>query len=135
MTKPKIEDFYRKYQILIWLTAIVVAMAVIKITYKPDNSEISNQQISQHGVTVTLVPTMEPEEPVTEPETNYDEDFPLWQLLPYSGAGFTVDRYLSPKTLGVKIKGIDKKIVEERIKQWLLQNKIEEGSHKIEYLN
>ncbi|MFA6518196.1 MAG: hypothetical protein WCV93_00910 [Candidatus Shapirobacteria bacterium] len=130
-----IKNKYQKYQILIWLGAIVVAMSVIKITYKPDKNEIINQQISQPGVTIALTPTVEPEPPITEPETNYDEDFPLWQLLPYSGAGFTVDRYLSPKTLGVKIKGIDKKIVEERIKTWLLQNKIEEGSHKIEYLN
>ena len=131
----KIKDFYTKYQVFVWLTVIVVAMSVIKITYKPDNLEIINQQIGQHGTTITLTPTTAPEPSVTEPETNYDEDFPLWQLLPYSGAGFTVDRYLSPKTLGVKIKGIDKKIVEERIKQWLLQNKIEEESHKIEYLN
>ena len=129
------KKFYKKYQIFLWLGAIVVAMSVIKITYKPDNSEVINQQTGQPGVTTTLTPTTVPEPSITEPETNYDEDFPLWQLLPYSGAGFTVDRYLSPKTLGVKIKGIDKKIVEERVKMWLEQNKIEPGSHKIEYIN
>lgn len=130
-----IKNKYQKYQVFLWLGAIAVAMAVIKTTYKPGPAEQESQPSIETETVIIPTPTEVPEPIVPEEEINYDEDFPLWQLLPYSGAGFTVDRYLSPKTLGVKIKGIDKEIVKERVNKWLLQNQIEPETHKIEYLN
>ncbi|PIZ58344.1 hypothetical protein COY20_03810 [Candidatus Shapirobacteria bacterium CG_4_10_14_0_2_um_filter_40_12] len=60
-----------------------------------------------------------------------DPDYPLWKLLPYSGKGFVVDRYIEPLTLAVTIKGIDKKIVEKEIVKWLQENKVATDSHKL----
>lgn len=60
-----------------------------------------------------------------------EAEYPLRQLLPYSGDGFTVDKYLEPLTLLVKIKEIDKKIVAEEIGKWMEANGVNPETHRI----
>ncbi len=109
----------KKYGLVIWLMMVVVTMAVVKWRYGSSRGE--------EVVQITPTPT-----PIMEPTTSIkEEDYPLWKLLPYSGVGFTVDRYIEPLTLVVLIKGLDKQIVTEEIGKWMEENGVNPETHKI----
>lgn len=108
----------KKYQIFIFLivTAIFLGMVKYKFGYKGDGSEFLPSP--------TVIPT-----PV--PTVVVDDDYSLWKELPYSGNGFVIDRYIGPKELAIKAKGLDKKIVEKRVFEWLLEQKVATESYKL----
>ena len=47
--------------------------------------------------------------PTTTSAPVIDADYPLWNLLPYKGKGFVVDRYIEPLTLVVAVRELTKK--------------------------
>lgn len=97
----------KKYQLIIILTVIAVGMTVVKINQK--NEETITQDPIQISPTLTPTPTTI----ATDPR------YPLWDKLPYSGTGFTVEKYVSPKKLAVKAKGLDRTIVAREVFKWL----------------
>lgn len=97
----------KKYQLIILLSVIAVGMIFIKINQK-DNNE-TEQKVIQISPTQTPTPT----------EVAIDPRYPLWDRLPYSGTGFTVEKYVSPKKLAVKAKGLDRTIVAREVFKWL----------------
>ncbi|PIU73564.1 hypothetical protein COS78_01740 [Candidatus Shapirobacteria bacterium CG06_land_8_20_14_3_00_40_12] len=108
-----------KYRLIIILLIMVGLMGAVRWSYR-------NYPWEKAEVEVLLTPILTP---TSAPAV--DPDYPLWKLLPYSGKGFVVDRYIEPLTLAVTIKGIDKKIVEKEIVKWLQENKVATDSHKL----
>lgn len=107
----------KKYQLVIWMLLIVLGMGFIKFKYgyKGDGSEFLP--------TPTVIPTAVP--------TKVEDDYVLWKLLPYSDKGFTIDRYIGPKELAIKAKGLDKKVVFQKVNEWLLEQKVATESYKL----
>lgn len=110
----------KKYWLMIVLSLVAVAMGVIKLNYQ---LRITNYKLNENPIP-TIIPT-----PTVS--TINESDYPLWRLLPYSGVGFTVDRYIEPLTLVVAVKGLDKAIVAEEIGKWMETNGIDPETHKI----
>jgi len=106
-----------KYRLLITLALIAGVMGTIKWQYRNVNWE----EVSQ-VITPTVTPTSAPQ---------INENYPLWELLPYAGKDFVVDRYMEPKILAIKIKNVDEKIVIQEIYNWILENKVATESHQL----
>lgn len=109
-------------------------MAIIKLTYKYDENQNSDQSLvilPTPTLTILPTPTIEEEIPII-PDEN-EEKYPAWKLLPYYGQGFVIDRYVAPMTLAVKPKGLDKKLVETEVKLWLNKNEFNGEKHKIQW--
>jgi len=99
------------------LVIVAVSMGITKIRYRNvDWEPIYNQSIP------TVTPTSAPQ---------IDKDYPLWELLPYEGKNYTVDRYSEPGILVVKTLVLDKKIMTEEIYNWIMENKVATESHKL----
>jgi len=112
-----------KYPLVLALAILVGLMTITKIRYK---NVVWPEEVKP---SIYISPTSEP--PVT-PRIN--EEYPLWELLPYEGKNFIVERYTSPGVLSVKIdKGVDKKKIDEEIYKWMEENKVATESQKIEY--
>lgn len=92
-------------------------MGVIKIKYRNVDWNKGDSPI-----TPTVVPTSAPQ---------INKDYPMWELLPYTGKDFVVDRYIEPNTLAVKTNNVNKKIVTQEIYLWLLENKVATESQKL----
>lgn len=60
-------------------------------------------------------------------------DYELWEQLPYQGTGFVVEKYVGPKELSIKVQGIDKKIVEKKVIEWLEGQNVATESYKLEF--
>jgi hypothetical protein len=98
------------------LFLIAVSMGITKIKYRNVNwDEVANR------LTPTVMPTSAPQ---------INKDYPLWELLPYKGKDFVVDRYIVERELAVKTNA-DKKIVSQEVYKWLLENKVATESHKL----
>lgn len=112
-----------KYGIIWILVGIIVMMTVIKIKYGYRGNDDQ----------VVPTPTIQSYNNLAKPTGINYNDYPLWRLLPYQGVGFIVDRYIAPKTLVVKIKGVDSKIVGKAVLEWLkAQGEAGEG-HKLQF--
>lgn len=105
-------------------------MTIIKLVYgykggetpQPKNEVTVNEPVA--------LPTEEPT-PVASASAEDVKDYPLWQKLPYSGDGFVIDRYAAPKTLVVKSRAVDKKLVLQEVMLWLTNQGVGLTSHKI----
>jgi len=105
-----------KYWLVGLLVVIAIYMGITKIRYRNVNwDEVSGLNIP------TLVPTSAPQ---------INADYPLWELLPYTGKDFVVDRYIKEKELAIKTNA-NKKIVAQEVYEWLLENKVATESHKL----
>ncbi len=126
----------KRYSMVILLSLIVVVMGLIKFG--------NNRQTIDSGNDKTIIPTnidrqiatptntregevdWDNVSPPPEPEEKIGEDqYPGWQLLPHPGKGFVIERYVAPLTLSVRLRGLDKKIVEKEVKGWLTMNDID----------
>lgn len=106
----------KKYWLVGLLVIIAIWMGITKIRYRNVNwDELSGL------ITPTVMPTRAPQN---------NKDYPLWELLPYTGKGFVVERYTEPLSLAVKTN-IDKKIVTQKIYDWMKENKVATESHKL----
>ena len=111
----KLKKFY-KYRLVILLAVIVGIMGVTKIRYRDVKWEESVALI-----TPTVFPTQAPK---------INENYPLWELLPYSGDNFIVDRYVEPNVLAIKTN--EKiELIEEEVYKWMRENKVATESHKL----
>lgn len=110
----------KRYWLVVTLAMIAVGMGVVKISYQLTVN--SDQLEPVIAPTVTPIPT--------KTRIN-EEDYPLWQLLPYSEVGFVVEKYVEPLTLLVRVKGLDKAIVAEAIGKWMEENGVNPETHKI----
>lgn len=80
---------------------VAAVMGMVKLMYRDKTwTEVS-------GLTPTAVPKQQ------------NETYPLWEMLPYSGDGFTVDRYIAPWTLAIKITAGTREEAEVKISKWL----------------
>ena len=112
-----------KYPLVLALAILVGLMTITKIRYK--NVVWPEEVIPSIYISPTSGPPMTP---------RINEEYPLWELLPYEGKNFIVERYTSPGVLSVKIdKGVDKKKIDEEIYKWMEENKVATESQKIEY--
>lgn len=112
----------KKYRVQIFLVVLIVVLVFLKMRYGYD--ELSVESYKVYKEESMLIETITPTKSI-------DPEYPLWQLLPYSGKGFVIDRYAEPLMLVVKIKGIDQKIVEKEVWNWLELEGVASDSHKL----
>lgn len=101
------------------LALVAIVMIITKITYKVP--VVAPNNTIQEMVTPTEV------------EEQVEEKYPLWDRLPYFGEGFTIDRYVEPRLVAVKIQGVDKTIIETLVKNWYGENGIDPETVKISW--
>lgn len=107
----------KQYWLVGLLIIIAVLMGVTKIKYRNVDWELSSNLI-----TPTVTPTRAPQ---------INADYPLWELLPYKGKGFTVDRYIKELELAIKTNSTNKKIISQEVYKWMMENKVATESHKL----
>lgn len=120
-------NFWKRNQLVVVLVVLVVFLGFIKIKYGYKGGPLPPQISPQLSEETTPTPTAEP---IAIPTS---EGYDLWQLLPYSGKGFTIDRYTDKTTLAIKLKGIDKRVAEKAIYTWLTEQKVATESYKLEF--
>ena len=116
----------KKYNLIILLSFVAVGMGIIKIVYK----EGSNQTKIE-SITPTPTASQLGEQATPTIDSSFDKNYPLWRLLPFSGEGFTVEKYVSPLTLSVGLSGANKKTVIKELEKLFEENKIATDSHKL----
>ncbi len=127
----------KRYFLIIVLTFVATGMVVTRLKYQEDGFErevietknLNTEIESEPDLIITPTEAVESEDEVFE----LDPDYPLWRSLPYYGKGYIVDRYVESLKLVVKIKGIDKEIVEEDVYEWIKENGVDPESHTIEW--
>lgn len=108
----------KKYQGVIFLIVILLILSFLKIKYRNVEWEEGPAMI-----TPTVTPTRAPQ---------INENYPLWNEIPFEGKGFVVDHYTEPLVLTVNIETLtDKKVVTEEIYNWMRENKVATESHKL----
>lgn len=128
-----LREFIKKYQLIIFLSAIILILLVIKLTNKnTETSPLLVQPTPTQQPTPTVV-ILKPEEidTVNNP-TDRDPNYPLDYLLPYQTKNFEVKKYIEPLVLLIKIN--DKSNIEKiktEAQEWVTINEIKIGSHKI----
>ncbi|KKQ31403.1 MAG: hypothetical protein US68_C0004G0006 [Candidatus Shapirobacteria bacterium GW2011_GWE1_38_10] len=95
---------------------IAAWMGITKIRYRNVDWDFVSGLI-----TPTVMPTRAPQ---------INADYPLWELLPYTGKDFVVDRYTEPLVLAIKTN-INKNTVTQEVYKWLLENNVATESHKL----
>jgi hypothetical protein len=121
---------------LIWvLLAIVIIMSTVKIKYGYRGEEggaITTPTIIPTE-TVVITPTVSTESAIV---LDVDETkYPLWAKVPYSGNGFTVERYIAPKVLLVQLEGAASISATKAVNAWLKTFGEAGKGHKIEFGN
>jgi hypothetical protein len=111
----------KRYWLVGLLVIIAAVMGITKIRYRNVNWEAASGLI-----TPTVMPTSAPQ---------INKEYPLWELLPYSGKDFVVDHYVEINVLAVKTENINKKAVEKEVYDWILQNNVATESYKIVFEN
>jgi 2-methylcitrate dehydratase PrpD len=96
-------------------------MIGVKIAYK----DVEWETVEENKIEVV-------EEKIeTEEEINLTRDYPLWEKLPYSGDGFTVERYEGELTLVVENRNEEVLETIKEINSWFLENNIATDSHRL----
>ena len=111
------KEFINRYGLVTLLVLIAITMAITKIKYRNTNWENTG------GV---ITPTIMP---VKGSQNN--ENYPLWELLPYKGKDFTIDRYAKPKVLVIKTGSVNKNLISQEVYKWMKENKVATESHKL----
>ena len=111
------------------LSAVLVAMLTIKVLYE-DNDDQKDETLTQTTETTNIS-----DQPTTTPrQVEADSDYPLWSILPYSGAGWTAEKYVDKLTLQIKLEGLKRDAAEKLIGDWLENNGFDRGSHKFMFV-
>ena len=135
----KFRDFLKKYQLILVMSAIVVILIAIKLTY--NNQTITSTTIKTVSLTPTptviqelLTPTIQGlltpiPTTTTNQELDISPDYPLQAQLPYSTKDFIIEDYYAPLILKVKvlIPSIDQ--AEKEVKQWIVESGMAADSH------
>lgn len=106
---------------------MVIVMIGIKIAYKDVEWETVNENKSE---IVEENPSVDSGQ-VAEEEINLSRDYPLWEKLPYSGDGFTIQRYEGELTLMVENRNEEVLETIKEINSWFLENNIATDSHRL----
>lgn len=130
--------FVKKYQLILFLSFMVIMMAVIKLTYKPSVSTVSQQASFLTPTTlptlqVSIAPTDSASDSATSWEKVADQTMPLWRLLPYKGEGFTIEAYQNKGVLAVTLNSGTKSEALKAITTWIKQQGVDPTSQKIEW--
>lgn len=105
----------KQYQGIVLLVIIILLMLILKVRYGFRDEKSNNDQITNKELTPTLS----------------EKDFPLEKYLPYSGKGFTVDKYTAPMTLQMTITTATKQQASKEVTAWINSFKEVTGQHKI----
>lgn len=150
MTINKIKEFIVKYKKLIALLVLIVIFCFV-LFYQPKDktnvnktkqSEVSDEQnkSNQNNSNSEVIELKDiisptPEMPLDGFDiTNSDPAYPLKPFLPYKGDGFTVEGYIAPLVLRVKVKNkSDISKVEPNLKKWLSENELVPNWHKVNW--
>jgi len=107
-----------EYPLIVLMILLIVILAVIKWQYK----DVVWEETKPY---VTMPPS-----PTIAPQIN--EEYPLWEKLPYVGVGYTVERYIEPNTLLLtKSLEVNEETINEEIYNWMRDNKVASESHKL----
>lgn len=116
--------FNKRYRLVLILSFLVVTLAIIKVTYKPEISQIQKPKI-------IISPT-----PILVVENNNDiKNYPLKEIMPYHGNSFDIEGYSAPLTLKVKIKIKDQEKITKEMTSLFEQYKLELDTHTFEWQN
>jgi hypothetical protein len=141
-------NFCKKYQLVLFLSFIVVIMTIIKITYKPEYPIKPNQTVNNISPIPTEISNIIPTEASktstldlknTASDSAQGKPYSLEKLLPYKGKNFTIVRYTKPQVLEVKVVVTDLndlsalKEVETNVKKFLSKNKIDPETYQFEW--
>jgi len=109
--------FFGRYWVILILCLTVIGMAVVKTKFGFKGKYVAE-----------IIP-----QPTEIPKPTLVPGFEVLGLLPYSGTGFVIDKYLAPNELNVKIKGIDQKLATKMVFKWLEENKVATESYKLKF--
>ncbi len=109
---------FLEYPLIIFLIILGIMMAVVKWQYK----DVVWEDVRP---TITIIPS-----PTIAPQIN--EEYPLWEKLPYKGKSYVVERYIEPGTLMVTIdKKADEEIISQMIYEWIKESQVATESQKL----
>jgi len=120
-------EFTKRYLFIVGLSFVVIVMIGIKIAYKDVEWETVDENKSE---IVEENPSVDSGQ-VAEEEINLMRDYPLWEKLPYSGDGFTIQRYEGELTLMVENRNEEVLETIKEINSWFLENNIATDSHRL----
>lgn len=110
---------------------IVIIMAIIKINSN-NNTTVNDPTNNTITPTKIILPSPTPTVFIDKPNpTDQNPDFPLKELLPYETDDFIIKGYIKPLTISVESKNGDKKISEQKLRDWLNENELILGENKI----
>lgn len=117
--------FSKKYRLILLLSFLVVTLSVIKYFYKPDWSQ--ENKVIEIKINPTPIPTLV--------INKIENDYPLNNILPYTGVTFEIKQYEEPLTLLVKVKSKDKTAIEKEMLNLFEKQKIDINSHSFDWQN
>lgn len=125
----KFIEFIKKYQLILFLSFLVVVLIVLKIIYGNSNPDQNN----------IVLPTLTPTPEIIQNTNDIDEEvlndgnpeYPLKKVLPYTTDKFKIIGYDEPYTLVVRIKSGTKTEVEKEIRLWIDKNLPGDSEHKL----
>lgn len=110
----------RKYQVIVFLSMVVVVMSMIRWRYGYKEVTLTETQPTPTETKVAPVKSK-----------TVDPEYPLWEILPYSGRGFVVEKYAAPLQLVISVRGLDEKLAEAEVNKWLEEQGPRGANHKI----
>ena len=120
----KLKNLFDGYWLMTVLVIIALVMLTIRVVYTAKNKGKPETIKEPQKI---IVPVLTPTTRVVDFETSY----PLWQLLPYAGDGFVVEKYAEPLVLKVSLKKGEKGTVTKAVAGWIEKNGINPETHKI----
>ena len=122
-----------KYQVIIYLILVVMIMTVVKVKY--GINEENPKPKNQNPINTPTIEIIKPTSPAATPTVDVSDDYPLWRQLPYSGNGFTVDKYTAPMTLQMTITTATTIVASKAVKEWINSFPEIKRQHKIIVVN
>jgi len=120
----KLKSLFDGYWLMKVLVIIAMTMLMVRVAYTVKN--IGKTEIIEEPQKI-IIPTPTP----TISRNDFEIKYPLWQLLPYTGDGFVVEKYAEPLLLKVSINKGNRETVIEKIAKWIEENGINPETHKI----
>ena len=117
----KWKSFLGENLVVTILVAMVVLMLLIRVIYTVKDKTQTKEILK------TVIPTVIP----TINDSDFEKNYPLWQLLPYTGDGFIVEKYTEPLVLKISLIKGEKATAVEKIVKWMQENKIDPTTHTI----
>lgn len=140
------KEFLKKYQLILFLSCVLVIVLFVKLFYIPENEGSEIEMVPVAEPTKSIINLREENNEIEDKEDELflDEDFeseeeifdinpdyPLIYLLPYEGERFIAEDYVSEKVLLVKIKGDSFEESRNELQEWLDENEGLPGENTI----